>query len=475
MLADTLPKRTGRSSDLVLPLLLAVMDGCWIYAVAWLVSATLLTNLDYLPLPSPLLLAICEFAAWGLASVLRTRTPLPSSVTPILVGALGLPAAIAVGAFTVNAVMGLPGDWLGVAVYAIIAGLILWSLGVYRSTQDLDFNSAYWAFRIAVLILGTVVLVTALLYDAGGDFLWLELGGTVLWFFASALAALAAGNRAVVRGQFGRTSMGRPGLAVLLFSVGGVLLIGSFAGLFGGQNLLSVFEKLVRGLLALVGTGLYAVFYLVFLGLERLVSLVGLAPALAPLTSAIESSPPTHMSPQMQAISTGVAAVLLGVAAVWLGGRRLKRAGRRPTRQDGDIEREDLGTLDLLQRQSAGWLKRLTSRARPAPGVDYLDDLAALLGRPEWSGTVSIRRVYARLEAAASKMGHARQPGQTPLEYQSVLSSAISQHRAEIAEITSGYVQSRYSPLPASEAAARAVAEAWKRLEPALKPAPRSN
>ncbi|MDQ5824265.1 MAG: DUF4129 domain-containing protein [Chloroflexota bacterium] len=471
MLVQALPQKPARSNDLALPLLLAAMDGCWIYAVAWLLSATLLSNIDFLPVPAPLLLGACEFAAWGLASALQARTRLPVRAVQVLVGIVGLPVSVAAGAFTIASVMGLSSDWLSVGAYGIVVSLLLWALGVYRSAENLDFNAAYWAFRIAVVLLGTVVLLTALLYDAGGDFLWLELGGTVLWFFAWALAALAAGNRAVVQGQFGRTSMGRSGFFVLLASVGGVLVVGSFAGLFGGQNLLSTFEKLIRGMLALVGTGLYSIFYFVSLVVVQLASLVGLGPGLASFRDLLESNPPTNMSPQVQAISTGVAAVLLAVAAVWLAGRQLRNPRRKRTRLDGDIEREDLGSLELLQRQSSGWLKRLTSRLRPAARVDYLDDLGALLGKPEWSGTVSIRRIYGRLEAAASRMGHPRKPGQTPLEYQSVLASAISEHRPEITEITSAYVQSRYSARPASEGAARSVAEAWKRLEPSMKQA----
>ncbi|MDQ3928337.1 MAG: DUF4129 domain-containing protein, partial [Chloroflexota bacterium] len=397
----------------------------------------------------------------------------PTRPIQALVGLLGLPACMAAAAFTVSSVTGFSSDWAGVGAYAILVSLVMWGLGVYRSSIDLDFNAAYWAFRIGVVLLGAVVLLAAVLYDAGGDFLWLELGGTVLWFFAWALAALAAGNRAVVQGQFGRTSMGRSGFFLLLASVGGVLVVGSFAGLFGGQNLLATFEKLIRGLLALVGMGLYSGFYLVALVLVQLTSLVGLGQTVASFRSALESSPPTNMSPQAQAISTGAAAVLLAVLAVWAGGRQLRNVGRRRTRFEGDVEREDLGSLELLQRQSSGWLKRLTSRFRPATNVDYLDDLGALLGKPEWSNTVSIRRIYARLEMAASKIGYPRRPGQTPLEYQSILASAISAHRPEITEITSAYVQSRYSPRPASESAARSVAEAWKRLEPSIKSAPK--
>jgi Domain of unknown function (DUF4129) len=99
------------------------------------------------------------------------------------------------------------------------------------------------------------------------------------------------------------------------------------------------------------------------------------------------------------------------------------------------------------------------------------DDLAALQGRPEWSGTLSVRQIYARLQRLAATIGYPRAPQQTPIEYLRVLSAAMPNLTNDFTDITAAYLQARYGAVPAPGPAVLAATNAWKRAEPVLESA----
>jgi hypothetical protein len=169
-------------------------------------------------------------------------------------------------------------------------------------------------------------------------------------------------------------------------------------------------------------------------------------------------------------ITIGVVAVavIVGVVLMSFGLRR-----RRKKQESGATqERESFGSWALFFRQMRDAMARLLARLRrkkPQAGDGAVDELAALRARPEMSGTLSVREIYAYLQRAAATLGYPRAPQQTPTEYLAVLSSAIPDLRRDFSRITAAYIEARYGPLPASLLAVRAATEAWRRAEPALR------
>src|SRR5438128_2698289 len=75
---------------IALPICLAAMDACWIYAVVWLFQVVVLSVITLSPVPAPPVLAGLELAAWGLSAYLLDRTSLPVGVARWLVGIVGI-------------------------------------------------------------------------------------------------------------------------------------------------------------------------------------------------------------------------------------------------------------------------------------------------------------------------------------------------------------------------------------------------
>ena len=168
-----------------------------------------------------------------------------------------------------------------------------------------------------------------------------------------------------------------------------------------------------------------------------------------------------------------VIVVILAVAlAIWLVSRGVRRS-TRIKKDDALEEREQLGSWALFVRQVRQWLMSLFRRKVAQSGVSggQVDELAALAGKPEWSGTLTVRQIYAHLQKLAAVAGYSRGPQQTPLEYLRVLQSAMPNLRSDFAAITAAYIEARYGPMPASGPAVRAAEQAWTRAEPTLRAA----
>jgi hypothetical protein len=147
---------------------------------------------------------------------------------------------------------------------------------------------------------------------------------------------------------------------------------------------------------------------------------------------------------------------------------------REDRAKDLPEERESFGSWALLKRQAIQWWRALLARLFPKRQTEQAtatpDDLWALRGNPELSGTLSVRQIYARMQATAARLGYPRAPQQTPLEYLDVLSRAMPHLRADFAAITSAYIEARYSPLPATAPTVAAATSAWKHAEPQMTP-----
>jgi hypothetical protein len=164
----------------------------------------------------------------------------------------------------------------------------------------------------------------------------------------------------------------------------------------------------------------------------------------------------------------GLASALVVVTLLYFLVLWLRRTRRDIPHPDGE-DRESFGSWDLLVAQVKEFFARLLARFRPQQAaLAGADDLSELWSKPEFSGTLTVRQMYARLLLLAGRAGYPRKPQQTPTEYMRVLSSALPSLRGEFADITSAYIEARYGSKPASSGAVQAAATAWRRAEPVL-------
>ena len=478
---------TRRINDAALPVCLAAMDACSLYAVAWLFSTIVLSAVALFPVPEPPMLAGLELAAWWFTRLVLDRTKLAGGSAQLLVGVAGVAACVLVtvflnpfGTLSVN-------RWVATAIYGLLVSLLSWGIGGYRASERPDFGSAYATFRLGLVVVSLAAFMASLLAGNRISTIWASLGGLAVFFFAWSLAALALGNREVVRAESGdaRTRFWGP---VLVVSMAVILLLGTGTGTFGAQNLVSLAQQAIGGALLLVGMLIYWVLYAIF----WLMSLVQIRPHLphqsnvtptptpAPqatsdwlrqLQQNWDNSTPDRMSPALQALFMAVAALLIVLVVAWMLSRGVRRTGRERVKNN-DEERESLGSWALLVAQLRAFVQRLLARLFPgkqAPEAQAEDDLALLRGRPELTGTLSVRQIYARLQWLAASAGYPRAPQQTPAEYLGVLAGAMPAISGDLGVITSAYMEARYGPLPATAPSVEAATTAWQRAEATLK------
>src|SRR4051794_27624191 len=82
--------------SLLLPVCIAGMDACWIFAVAWLFSRVVLAGVADFPVPPALILALFELGGWGLMLYLLDRTTLSIRAIRVVAGGVGLLLSAAV-------------------------------------------------------------------------------------------------------------------------------------------------------------------------------------------------------------------------------------------------------------------------------------------------------------------------------------------------------------------------------------------
>ena len=84
-------------------------------------------------------------------------------------------------------------------------------------------------------------------------------------------------------------------------------------------------------------------------------------------------------------------------------------------------------------------------------------------------GTGGVRALYARLLASMEEKGLARQPSDTPYEYQPVPTGALPTVGDDIAELTDAYVHERYGGRSPSEPRLQSLRQAWRRIKAAAR------
>ncbi|HET6314116.1 MAG TPA: DUF4129 domain-containing protein, partial [Chloroflexia bacterium] len=434
--------------------------------------------------------------AWWFVRYLLDGTRMPMPAVQVLAGTAGLVAAILVQAATNSPTNGdYSLEWLLSLVYALLVSLVPWFLGGYRASERPDFNAAYAGFRIGLILIGFAAIMATIIGPEAVAAAWVELGSVLLWFFVWALAGLAVGNRQMVREEYGGIKMGGWG-SVLTLSIGAILIVGLIGGAANAGGLLGGVFALVVGALVLLGAVLYGlsfvlimVVYYVFMFFAAIGSAIGIGGGEQQQPQEASDGPgyasrflerirrdweqgTWDLPPEVLTFIAWAGVLLGAVIAILVVSSKLRRTARMREREVAE-ERESIGSWALLLQQIKEWLLRLFGRkGKGAEGVkgSLEDDLAALARHAEWSGTLSVRQIYARMQAAAGKMGYPRAVQQTPIEYLSVLSNAMPDLRAEFRDITAAYLEARYGPAPASDPAVQAASRAWKRAEAVMRP-----
>lgn len=474
---------TRRSGNFALPVCLAAMDGCWLYLVASFLAVVLASSLQLHAVPSPVVLAGLELLSWGLSGFLLGKMRMTTRSVQAVSGVAGLACTggiLLVANPTFNS--SYPLEWLGTSAYAIIVCLPLWFVGGYRATRSPSFDTAYGAFRTGLIAIGVTALLTLVVGGRGAAGQLTSIGGVSVWFFVWSMVALILGKREVVREETGKVDVGSWGL-VSAASIAVVTTVGFIGGAFGAQDPLVAVQRVLAAIATLFVLFIYAIMYAIFWPLSQLG--IKIEPA-KPKPVPSEASPERTVEPleqtrrQVEAdgaalgitpdfvgLATWLAVLLCAVGVALLVGRGVRRWHEQAQRMKLE-EREDLGVWDRLAQQFGGLIKGVLARFRRAgagEGVVAEDDLSALVGRPEWRGSLSVRQIYIQLQAVAGKVGYPRAPQVTPVEYLSVLSRAMPELRADLECITGAYLDARYSPVPVSGSVVVAANEAWKRVE----------
>ncbi len=400
-----------RIANLALPFCLAAMDACWIYALGWMFSIVVLSSVTVFPVPPPPALAALELASWGLSALLLERTKWPIGVIRGVSGLLGVGLASLL-TILINGQSDIThfAIWLAVAGYSVGVAMAAWFIGGSRASERPDFNTAYATFRLGLIAVVTAALLAVVISRATTETVWAGTGGVALWFFAWSLCALALGNRELLRRETGEADMRFWGI-LLAGSLICILFVTGTSGAFSGSSVLGLAQQLVGGLILVVAAILYAILYAIFwlFSIVRLPFIVKRGPVVGPtptpspvrnfstewlqkMQKELTANNSYDMSPEFRNIATWLVAGLIVLVAAWLISRGLRRsAGAQRTRNEME-ERESLGSWGLFARQLGAWLKKVWGRFRPVVPIEAMsavgDDLSALHGQPEWSGTL---------------------------------------------------------------------------------------
>jgi len=457
-------------------LALGTMDVC---IVAPLLAALLSLIIPVRPLP---VTAVFLGAVLGVHYVARLalRLPLVRGLRPVLVG-LGMLVSglVVVHQLRYAHTRLLDPSWLvsifrdlrqanlshenasqDVIIFLLV--LFLWWRGLVLAQRPLDGASVAFRFRLGLVMLAVTTLLGGLVLP------WPSYYYVFLFFFAG-LLGIALARAEEVAQQYGgsHSPFSLSWLATLVgVSVLVLLLAAGVAALMTGENVSRFVGPVWAGLrLVLLG-----VVYLAGLVVEVLVTVlrflvgeINLERFRRDLSQLLPSEPLPQPEPSARftaeqlaftrAVGT-IAGVLFLVLVVALSLRRLRaRAERRR-----DEERESVWEGTHL---------RLGLRDLLGHGRRRLDEAAAALGRSRlgrFFAALTIRRIYAHVNALAAERGYPRVAYQTPYEYLPTLERAFPDNREDVVRITEAYVAVHYGEVPERPEDVATIAAAWESI-----------
>lgn len=461
---------------------LCLMDGCWLYTVVWLVGKVVFGSTVVLALPQPLVLAALEVGGWVVTSALLERGGLSDRLLRVAMSLLGLAFGLVL-AFVYNPInfSALSALYLLPFFTTFFLVLGVWMLGGFHATEAVSYERVYSEFRLGLIAIAGSVLMATIFARNDINSLWAGLGGVALMFFGAGLAGLALSNREVVRHETGDSGLRSWGV-FLVASVGAILLLGVLAQGIGQGDIVGAFQNVVLGAALVIGGLIFGIITVILWPLS-FVDIHFDSPVAPPAQQTVvpQATPvdpfaeirdkyggfiPSDLPLEWKIILVALGCAVVVAAVVFLMSRWLRNTRRDKDAVQGE-EHEQFGSWSLLAAQLKGWLSRLLARFRrdaPAAAPEEEDDLASLVGKPEWEGTLTVRQIYVNLLRFARSAGYPRSPQQTSMEYLKVLSSALPDLSLELQAITSAYIEARYSHRPPSPLTVHAANEAWQEI-----------
>ncbi|MFN8445614.1 MAG: DUF4129 domain-containing protein [Caldilineaceae bacterium] len=375
-----------------------------------------------------------------------------------------------------------PSVWL-----TLITLIFLWLRGLLDAGRTLGHDDV-WAAMSSGLTALVLYLLGSYLFGIAAP---IDFSNWIVIFFGTGMVALAFSGLKVTIGLDWALSANRrnpkapPLTRYWLISVAIVVLV--LLGLGLGIGLLVAPEQVARFLamlnvvLSLVWrvvafillTIAYVIFVITYYILRLFEPLIQrLLAALGDLSNLLPP-PNGEQLPQQEPLATAAATMpdayrwvalvifLIGVALIFaLVVRRLRLAQGI----ENDDVRESILSGDLLQDQLSRLWNRLFGKRT---GDEAWDPFLSLEG--ETDTRRRIRAIYQQLLGASVRKGWARQPGQTPREYQGSLTAEVHAIGNPLQQMTEHYNHARYAPEPpAAESAVQAEQE-WRLIEAELK------
>lgn len=476
----------------VLPLMVVLMDTCWVYP--WLVWVG---NLSLFREPRPPLSLLTVFLLLSV-SLFLSRTLLSRSwrlgwirlgivaagLVAVFVGirleyGAGSPL-LSAGWFTHTARILLDSfarpHTLAVALFA---GVLLWWRGISCGRSLLDFRDIYRAFVAGLIALVLLIIIRRIIATEGSPS---AMGLYVAGFFLFGLASLALSNlRAIqqkiqARGE-AAALLSRRWVYLLFGVVGSIVLVGVAITSLLSREFVALIERFLglalNVLLQALGYLVMPLGYIVeglFRAFQFIVNLFRSGTAqplesvnMSPISGLPEGVTPRALSPEvLVALKWSVFALLVG-AVVFLLVRAVFRYRARGDQTDVDEFDESLWSwagfrADLrlffgavrqnLKRRTRGPLAAKPATARYGVFPDMM----------------SIREVYRHLLREAAGVGMERARQETPNEYARRLSQMLTEGNEELDELTALYVGVRYGDIPVKEEQVSQANRLWRFL-----------
>lgn len=367
--------------------------------------------------------------------------------------------------------------WLGEFVGNIVGGPRSWPLeltavliGFFAWFRGMRLRGRYLGVRTMMrqLQIGLAIIVALAVASTRTP---VNVNGIVVAFFATSLLALAltrleetARTVAGAASRFGRKWVVTLAVALLVIAV--LALIGSqIVTVDTIRTLLrpvALVIQLVLGAIAVL-VGLLGQYVLFPLLLRLLTGLFGeglALEALEPLQQEQATEP--IQGERAQSLLTDptflnalrvVGLALLALILLWLVVRSFRRWRRTYTTAGG--ARETATADGSLAGDVASYLRDQWRRLREAA------DFGRML-RLRNAG--SIRAIYTNMLTLMAVARRPRQLGQTPYEYEPVVTGALPEQRAEVEAITDAYVRARYGEQDIDPAEFEQLRDAWQRV-----------
>ncbi|MDY7079840.1 MAG: DUF4129 domain-containing protein [Chloroflexota bacterium] len=361
-------------------------------------------------------------------------------------------------AWLVGIMHGLRQENIPPDVLIFLLVLFLWWRGLVLAQRRLDSESVAFRFRLGLVMLAATVAV-------GGIIVPWPLHQFVFAFFFVSLLGIALARAEEVGLQYdGRQSpFGLGWLATLVAAILVVLLLAAGVGVLLTDVDINRFIDPVLDVLSILVTVLTYVLAWIVYGVTTLLHAIfgeldwGW---LQGLPASLQPGPPTQpqqplLTPDQLAIAKEVGTiggVLLLLLLVAFSLRRLRVRGGW---EQGE-ERESVWEGSLVGHGLHDLLRQ---------GRRRLDEASTALSR--FFAALTIRRIYAHLNALAAERGYPRAQHETPYEYLPILEQSFPDNREDIASITEAYVAAHYGEVPERLEDLETIRAAWKRIRQA--------